>query len=83
MQVSSPDGEVCIPADECECKVIDGVTYVDGQKIEHMSDQCRSWLVMILQKRLFNKTSDIKSDSGSDRSLNTSSSILPQLKCER
>merc|ERR1712202_36205 len=40
--VSSVDGEVCMPAEECECKCIDGVSYVDGQKIEHMSDECRS-----------------------------------------
>lgn len=44
-KVSSIDGEVCMPAEECECKCIDGVSYVDGQKIEHMSDECRSWLV--------------------------------------
>jgi len=41
--VSSSDGEVCLAIDSCVCKEIDGVAYADGDKIESMSDECRSW----------------------------------------
>lgn len=43
--VTSKDGEVCMPVEECVCKTIEGVEYADGEKIDSMSDQCRSWSV--------------------------------------
>ncbi|XP_075922124.1 mucin-6-like [Petromyzon marinus] len=33
----------CMRLEECVCKVIDGVLIYDGQKIDSLSDECRSW----------------------------------------
>lgn len=41
--MTSADGQVCEAMDTCVCDVIDGVSYTDGEKIESMSDDCRSW----------------------------------------
>lgn len=43
LQIASADGMVCESVNSCVCKEIDGVSYSDGEKIESMSDECRSW----------------------------------------
>ena len=40
--VMSDDGKHCMKAEECVCKVIDGVAYGHGEKIDSLSDACSS-----------------------------------------
>merc|ERR1712037_755282 len=44
--VMSDDGKHCLPVDECICMEINGVVYGHGEKIDEMSDDCRSCFCM-------------------------------------